>query len=42
MQPLEITRYFRLTRAVWLAFSNVVLPMNRFGLGDFVLMQEEM
>jgi len=42
MQPLEITRNVPPTRAVWLAFSNVVLPTNHFVLGDFVLMQEEM
>lgn len=42
MQPPEITRHFPPTCAVWLAFSNVVLPTNRFVLGNFVLMQEEM
>ena len=42
MQPPEITRHFPPARAVWIAFSNVVLPTNHFVLGDFALMQEEM
>jgi hypothetical protein len=42
MQPLENTRHFPPPRTVWLAFSNVVLPTNRFVLGNFVLVQEEM
>lgn len=42
MQPPEFTAHFQKRRGVWLAFSNVVLPRNRFVLGNFVLMQEEM